>query len=222
MNNSVAIFLAYIPVFLYYGYEVNKMEYISKDNKFAWDMADNILERGYVCGYCGSNTSSVKGMPLSEYNGISYHQNDNIGIYICSHCELPSFFWNGGQVPGYKFGNEVSGISDNLAQLYNEARDCFSVNAYTGVVLLCRKLLMNISIELGAKSDQKFIEYVDYLDNNNYISVNSRGWVDRIRKVGNEATHRAEIKSKEDATNLIKFCEMIMKMNFEYPSLIEE
>lgn len=203
------------------------MEYIKNDNSLFWKDAYDIMERDYVCGYCGSHTSSVVGLGLTEkyktsgYSSVYYQQNKKNGIYICTHCQLPSFFWNDVQIPGNKFGNEVSGISDNLAQLYNEARNCFSVNAYTGVVLLCRKLLMNISIELGAEPNKRFIEYVNYLDDNNYITARSRGWVDKIRKVGNEATHEAEIKSKEDATNLIKFCEMIMKTNFEYPSSAE-
>ncbi|ANY13523.1 hypothetical protein BCY75_05795 [Latilactobacillus curvatus] len=213
---------------LYYNYEVNNLEYIKDSSRLSWKDAYNIMERDYICGYCGSHTSSVMGLKLTEsyirqgYSSKSYRQSGKNGIYICTHCQLPSFFWDDVQIPGYKFGDEVKGISDKLAQLYNEARDCYSVNAYTGVVLLCRKLLMNISIELGAEPNKRFIEYVNYLDDNNYISANSRGWVDKIRKVGNEATHEAEIKSKEDATNLIKFCEMIMKMNFEYPSLIEE
>lgn len=105
--------------------------------------------------------------------------------------------------------------------MYDEARNSYSVSAYTGVVLLCRKLLMNIAVELGADSGKRFIEYVDYLDENHYISRNSKIWVDKIRTTGNEATHETVIKSKEDATNLIKFCEMIMKTNFEYPSILD-
>lgn len=194
------------------------MIYNIKNNRItSWINPNKIREREFTCAYCGNSTSSVLGLGLDV---ISPHS-EGQGIYICSHCQMPTFIWAELQSPGNKYGNDVAGITDNLKQLYNEARSCYSVGAYTGVVLLCRKLLMNISIELGAKSGIKFIEYVNYLEKENYITARSKSWVDKIRTVGNEATHRAEVKTKEDAANLINFCEMIMKTNFEYPNRVE-
>ncbi|BDX45645.1 hypothetical protein L6E_00590 [Enterococcus hirae] len=178
-------------------------------------------ERDFVCGYCNRHTSSISGLPLLKSDMGMLYQHDKNGIYICTHCQLPSFFFDNEQMPGNKFGNPVSGISDELSNLYDEARNSYSVGAYTGAVLLCRKLLMNIAVELGAETGKKFIEYVNYLDENHYISRNSKSWVDKIRTTGNEATHETVIKSKDDATTLIKFCEMIMKTNFEYPSILD-
>lgn len=205
------------------------MRMIKDYNNLRWKVAGSVMEYDFTCGYCGRHTSSVKGLELTEkhlregYNSTyDDRQLKNSGIYICTHCQMPSFMWEEIQVPGYKFGNEVSGISEELSDLYDEARNSFSVGAFTGVVLLCRKLLMNIAVELGAKEGMKFIEYVNYLDENHYISANSRAWVDKVRTYGNEATHETAIKTKVDASNMIKFCEMIMKTNFEYPSILEE
>lgn len=196
------------------------MDKIADHRELRWK-GETIMERDYTCGYCNSHTSSTSGLPLIKTSGVSSYQEGKNGIYICTHCKLPSFFWDTMQIPGNKFGSPIKGISEELAKLYEEARDSFSVNAYTGVVLLCRKLLMNISIELGAEPGKRFIEYVNFLDENHYISANSKNWVDKIRTIGNEATHEPVIKGKDEAANLIKFCEMIMKTNFEYPSLLE-
>lgn len=196
------------------------MNKISNYSSLKWD-STKMSERDYVCGYCDHLTSSISGMSLMNGNTGTYSQYQNDGVYICTHCKLPSFFWSGEQIPGNKFGNTVIGISEELSNLYDEARNSYSVGAYTGVVLLCRKLLMNIAVELGAKTGEKFIEYVNYLDENHYISKNSKSWVDKIRTTGNEATHETVIKSKDEAANLIKFCEMIMKTNFEYPSILD-
>lgn len=199
------------------------MEFIKDHYPVGWK-GYGVMEKDYTCGYCGRHTSSTEGLPLVEDTS---KRNDLLidlpkqGIYICTHCKMPSFFWENIQIPGNRFGNPVVGISIQMADLYEEARSSYSVGAYTGVVLLCRKLLMHIAVELGAEEEKRFVEYVDYLDKNHYISANSKKWVDQIRKDGNEATHQMATKTKEDAEKLIKFCEMIMKTNFEYPSMLE-
>ena len=46
----------------------------------------------------------------------------------------------------------VDRISSNeVKALYEEARDCIKVNAYTATILCCRKLLMNIAVVQGAE-----------------------------------------------------------------------
>ena len=41
--------------------------------------------------------------------------------------------------------------SKKVKALYEEARDCIKVNAYTATILCCRKLLMNIAVVQGAE-----------------------------------------------------------------------
>lgn len=54
---------------------------------------DKIAERDYVCGYCDRHTSSIIGMSLMKQNDRGfYNQYQNDGVYICTHCQLPSFF----------------------------------------------------------------------------------------------------------------------------------
>lgn len=198
-----------------------------KDNQYLfWKGEDGMNENRFKCGYCGSVSSSVQGMQLRDRatGGRDNFRDENNGIYICTHCNMPTFLWEDKQVPGNRYGSEVTHLPELLNNVYDEARSSYSSGAYTGVVLLCRKLLMHIAVELGAEENLNFLQYVNYLESNNHITVRSKDWVDSIRKNGNSSTHEIEIATKEEAERMIKFSEMILKTNFEYPAeiMIEE
>jgi hypothetical protein len=67
-----------------------------------------------------------------------------------------------------------------------------------------------------------FIDYVNFLAEKNYIPPDGKGWVDYIRKKGNEATHEIAIMKKQDAEELLSFIEMLLKFIFEFPTLIRK
>jgi hypothetical protein len=52
------------------------------------------------------------------------------------------------------------------------------------------------------------------------VPPEGKGWVDHIRKKGNEATHEISPMSKADANDLITFPEMLLKFVYEFPSRI--
>lgn len=140
-------------------------------------------------------------------------------IYICHHCRKPTFFGENGQVPGIRPGADVKGIDDaGVASLYNEARDCFSKNAFTATVLSCRKLLMHIAVSKGAPAGKNFIDYVEYLSSKGYVPPDAKSWVDHIRTKGNEANHEIVIMFEEEARDLISFAEMLLKLVYEFPA----
>ena len=68
---------------------------------------------------------------------------------------------------------------------------------------------------------KQFIYYVNYLSDNGYVPPNGKVWVDKIRNLGNEATHKLEVKSKEDAELAITFTSMLLKFIYEFPKLLE-
>lgn len=198
------------------------MSNLYDETNYRWK-SEEIMEATYTCGYCGSKITSDEGMYLGELN--RYNESKNVlpqGVFICTNCKMPSFIYGDIQVPGINFGNSVSNIPDIVNSVYEEARKSFSVGAYTGVILLCRKLLMHVSVDLGANENKRFIEYVDYLKENHYVPKNSEGWIDAIRQFGNKSTHDIVINTKEDAEKMIKFSEMLLKMNYEYPALMSQ
>lgn len=172
-----------------------------------WQSIASMSSQQYTCGFCGNVVASDKG----------YYVNSAIKIHICPHCKNPTYFSGTAQVPGVAPGNEVAHLPQDIEQLYREARNCVAVTAYTASVLSCRKLLMNIAVSQGAVEGKSFQFYVEYLAEKGYVPPNGRGWVDHIRKKGNEANHEIVLMSKEDADDLILFTEMLLKFIYEFP-----
>jgi len=178
----------------------------------AWSDVKRIGATSYTCGHCGNKVASDRGY---------YDTQDNARrLYICPYCDTPSYMTPWVQVPGVAPGNEVKQLPTDIAALYKEARNSIAASAYTASVLTCRKLLMNIAVAQGADPGKPFIMYIEYLSANGYIPPNGKGWVDHIRKKGNEATHEIVLMSSEDAVDLILFTEMLLKFIYEFPSRI--
>lgn len=193
------------------------MKYI-KDRPLRWVVSD-LEEKDFTCGYCQNHTSSDKGMLLVETVSEEYEQDG--AVYICSHCKMPTFTWQDVQVPGVKMGGSITEVSDELKALYEEARSAYAAGAYTGVVLLCEKVLKYACVELGAEPDLPFIDYLTFLDENHYVTSKVQEWVNRV-KSDTEKAHEIVIKSKQQARELIRFCEMMIKVNFEYPNYLHQ
>lgn len=182
-----------------------------------WLGLNEIKKRSYSCGHsdCGKNVASERGW-------LCQSQNIEVAwIYICPICNSPTFFdFKGSQTPGERIGNDIAHLPQDIAQLYEEIRKATTQGAFTAAVLACRKLLMHIAVEKGAQPGEKFVNYVDYLVNNHYAPPNSRQWVDKIRRKGNEANHEIRIMSKDNAKDIITFIEMLLKFNYELPGMV--
>ena len=166
----------------------------------------------YRCGYCGFDVASARGWITQTRVAV---------IRICPQCNVPTFFSaQDEQIPGPLPGGNVVGIGDHVASLYNEARRSFSVGAYTGAVMLCRKVLMNVSVQKGADEDLRFVEYVEWLLDEHYAPTGSKVWVDYIKDRGNEANHEIRPMTQSDAEGVLRFTEQLLRNMFELPSLV--
>jgi len=167
----------------------------------SWRNELDLTSREFTCGYCGNKVASVKGF-VNENNG-------DYLVYSCPHCQKPTFFIRrvvgDTQTPGPIPGNRVQNIPPDLESIYDEARKCVSVGAYTSAVLACRKLLMNVAVNEGDVEGKTFIAYIEYLSSKGYVPPNGKGWVDHIRVKGNEANHEIKLMTLGDAIELITF-----------------
>jgi len=176
----------------------------------SWHGENQLESRKFRCGFCGNIVATDKGF---------FDDTGQKRVYPCPHCNNPSFFDPAGnQFPGVAPGNDVGHLPSELEAIYSEARRCVSVNAHTAAVLACRKLLMHIAVQQKAEPGKSFINYVEFLADNGYVPPNGKGWVDHIRKKGNEATHEIVLMKKEDAIELIDFAEMLLKFIYEFPA----
>jgi hypothetical protein len=96
------------------------------------------------------------------------------------------------------------------------------INAFTPAVLACRKILMHVAVEKGAKKGESFVSYVNYLDSAGYIPPDGNAWVERLKTKGNEADHEIVIMTHDDAKLLLDFAEMLLKSMYEFPERLKE
>ena len=173
----------------------------------------------YTCGFCGVDTAPAHGWDTNNSAGY-------IGrVLICTACNRPTFLDMHGPTirsatPSAMMGATVAGLSTDIEGLYDEARRSTAAGAYTAAVLTCRKILMHIAVEKGAKPGLGFIDYVDFLAQNGYIPPDGRQWVDYIRTKSNEANHEISLMTPLDANDLITFTEMLLRLVYEFKQRI--
>lgn len=176
----------------------------------SWKGLESFSPKQYTCGHCGAAVGADKG-----YQSVF----PELYVSICPMCALPTIFDNDKQIPGTKAGKELKHLPATVSTVYEEARNCFTVCAYSGAVLLCRKLLMHFAVEKGAKAGETFASYVSFLEASGYAPPNSKVWLDEIRLKGNEATHEIVVSSEADAKKLLAFLEMLFVFAYEYPAM---
>ncbi|QDB99523.1 DUF4145 domain-containing protein [Mesorhizobium sp. 8] len=185
--------------------------------KWQWSNVNGISPSGYRCGFCDERVAADRGYFAEELLG----KGNRRYIQICPNCDSPTYVTEYGlHIPSPKPGNSVDHVPKEVYDLYNEARSCVGIGAYTASVLASRKLLMNIAVSQGAPAGQSFIAYVQHLADSGFVPPNGKGWVDHIRKKGNEATHEILPMSEADAKELVSFSEMLLKFIFEFPNRV--
>jgi len=186
---------------------------------YGWSGKQNLPSLEYSCGFCCNQVSSALGYGV----GSSHDGGGKLvtAIYICPHCGGPTFIdLQGNHLPDVAFGSSVAHVPEKLNALYNEARKCTSNSAYTAAILLCRKILMHIGVQQGAKEGESFLFYVNHLSDKGYVPPNGKHWVDHIRKKGNEANHEIVLMERDDAKDLLLFIEMLLKFIYEFPNMV--
>lgn len=193
---------------------------ILDEQELEWKDSIDLNPRKFKCYYCDSEVASDKGyvrLIKKEYKPVA-----DMGLLICPNCRnVTSFSQKDGQFPLPRYGADVKSLpTADIKQLYKESRDCIGVKAYTASIMCSRKLLMNIAVVKGAKENDSFKSYVDYIIENRYFPVESKSWIDQIRRLGNEATHEIKVGLEVEAKALVDFIEMILRVLFEYPNKI--
>ena len=160
----------------------------------------------YTCGYCHKPTSGFI---------VARHTQINIQWFICLNCLHGSVRDEWGIYPQPLLGDDVIGLPELISSAYDEARKSFSSQSYTACELMCRKILMNISVDKGASAGQSFTSYIDYIQQQGYITPPMSGWVDSIRKNGNESNHEIKAPDKKRAEGTLSFTAQLLKLVYE-------
>lgn len=187
-----------------------------------WPNAREIPSRTYTCGYCGNELASNRG-----FLGVGpVFQERVAAVYICHNCKRPTYIhFDGRQAPAPMIGDDVEHLSGPVATLYWEARVSASRGANTAAAMCCRKLLLNVAAALAEDDFEpgSFKQAVDWLEEEGHIPEKGKRWVERIRKVGNEANHEIDrTVDPREAERLLTFTEGLLRDTFELPHKLEQ
>ena len=171
-----------------------------------------------ICGHCGNNIS------LKVFANY-YNEHTNEYIYFtgqCPFCGKPVIYdkKKNLSIPYISTHENIKYLPENIATLYNEIKESFAVSSYTCCVITARTLMAHIAVEQGAEDNKSFVDYVNYLQQNCLPLKTNNAWVDKIRQLGNDSTHKLVIATKEDAESSIKFIIAILKNVYEFPNSI--
>lgn len=179
----------------------------SESGTLEWKDVRQLESRDFVCGYCGKDVSSSRG--YSDSAGAAR-------IYICHRCSRPTFVLGPVQVPGPLSAAEIEHLPPAVEGLWGEARRGSTVRVWTLVVMACRKMLMNVAVDQGAREGLKYSAYVEWIAKNK-LAPGNEDWVERIRDNGGEANHEIQASSEDDARDLMDFLEHLLRTVYEFP-----
>ena len=175
--------------------------------------SERLARFNYKCGHCGRDNS---GRVVSIYHVDDNRNNPMSRFMLCTSCAKGSVWTHPDRiVPGTNPGENLEGLPEEVNEAYEEARQCFAINSYTGCELLCRKILMHIAVDKGAKEGEPFESYLVFLETKGYITPPIKAWADIIRKNGNASTHKLEKPSKERAENTFMFTMQLLRIIYE-------
>ncbi len=168
----------------------------------------------YLCAHCNTMTS---GLIVARYQyGIK------VEWLICTGCGHGSVYDNRDLYPRSKFGPSIEGLPAEVEKAYEEARSCYSVNAFTACELICRKILMHVAVDKGAKENEAFTYYLSKLGEQGYITPPMTKWVALIREHGGKATHRIEAPDRKRAESTLMFTAELLRLIYEMEHMADK
>jgi len=110
----------------------------------------------------------------------------------------------------------------------DEALGCISVGANTAAVMMCRKLLFHIAVAHGLPEKDgggrapTFAKALKHLEDEGVITKHMRPWVEKIKDIGNEASHEIPSTTSDEATDVALFTRQLIRLAYELPAMVAE
>ena len=166
----------------------------------------------YTCAHC---STKVAGAVVSLW--------DETRWLMCPNCGEGSVRTNARIVyPSVPFGPHVDALPPGVAQAYTEARACMSAGAFTAAELICRKILMHVSVEKGADKGLSFAAYLTHLEEKGVVTAPMKGWVDLIRQHGNQSAHELPAPDQARAESTVMFTAELLRLTYEMSALAKK
>ena len=169
--------------------------------------------RDYRCGYCAREVSASFGYEYGEAR-------DPV-LALCPYCASPTLLeGKKRQIPAELPWGYVAYLPADVELLFLEARLAASAGAYTGSVLMCRKILAYIAVQKGAETGRSFLYVIDYLAQESYLPPSLQSWLEYLRAKSAEAHHEISIMNRQDALAVLGLLEALLRFIYELPNQV--
>lgn len=177
-----------------------------------------------TCGHCGGQQFLV----IAQQTDANWQTHPDFTKWVkCISCRRGSVIDQGEVFPSAMPLRVPKGLPPIDGVIWEEVRRCLGAGAYAAAVMVCRKLLFHVAVAHGLepKNDKDraptFFEAVEHLEGEGLITKKMRPWVDRIKDIGNEASHELEPISREVALDVATFTEQLLVLAYEMDALMQ-
>lgn len=172
-----------------------------------------------TCGHCGVGVAATiihQAQPL--ING----QARSVQWLQCPSCHDASVKTASRAVyPVAPAGRTVQHLPEDVGRAWQEARTAHAVAAYTASEMMCRKILMHISVDkAGSSPGGSFLEYVNDLESAGFITAGLKPVVDQVRQRGNIANHELPSSEEQDSLLTLTITEHLLEGMYELPGMV--
>jgi hypothetical protein len=152
-----------------------------------------------TCPHCGASQMLVVCVAIEDQNApMPQVRESGPAWFLCTNCRRPSALDEGVVQPGSRPLRTPRGLPSIDASIWEEARSCLGVYAYSATVMLCRKLLLHVAVEKGLPAKDKRNRSPSYMDAVKHLE--SAGVITTDMRVGRrDQGHRQRRESRTDA-----------------------
>lgn len=103
----------------------------------------------------------------------------------------------------------------SISSSYHDAARSFKMGLYEPCVIMCRKCLEALCLELNGNSGRNLKQKLKLLYESGQIDEQLFSWAEQLRDIGNDAAHNFEAPIKQrDARDAFEFLEAILMYTF--------
>jgi hypothetical protein len=145
-------------------------------------------------------------------------------IGICNNCKDPVLIHNiGDTIYPHPLPSPTDvRIPEKIRHDLDEAKMCFSVDAYRACAVMARRVMQVTCIDKGSKKE-KLVDQLSELATGGKITTDLKEWADVVRWVGNDAAHPGSDEvTKEDSEDILKLAEQFLNVIYVAPAIAQE
>jgi hypothetical protein len=149
-------------------------------------------------------------------------RDDKWWIGLCNACHMPVLVKNGGDkiYPHPLPEPSDRRIPDEIRNDLDEAKICFSVNAYRACAVMARRAMQSTCIDKGAKKE-RLADQIGELMEMGVITKDIKDWADVVRWVGNDAAHpsKKDDFGKKDSEDVLELATQLLHVIYITPAI---